>query len=110
MPASQDKSLCRLELFFISLFFIIKSFNNKLSAPLILQVILMKIHTRLKRKYALTTSQRHTHFFKGVVSLKKRQRTFRTEEGAKAWAEREGLKDYKVVPAKKDRKFKIERL
>lgn len=71
----------------------------------------MKIHTRLKRKYGLTTSFRHTNFFRGGKVPKKGERTFKTVEGANKWAtEKLGLKagSYTLVPAKRNLKFKIE--
>lgn len=73
----------------------------------------MKVHTRLKRKYGLTSSQRWTNFFRGGKVLKKRDRTFKTLEGAKKWAsEKLNLKEgtYNIVPAKLNKKFKIQKL
>lgn len=71
----------------------------------------MKVHTRLKRKYGLTSSFRHTNFFRGGKIPKKGQRTFKTLEGAKKWATSKlNLKEgtYNILPAKRNLKFKIE--
>jgi hypothetical protein len=71
----------------------------------------MKVHTRLKRKYGLTSSFRHTNFFRGGKVPKKGERTFKTLEGAKKWAtETRKLKEgtYNIIPAKRNLKFKIE--
>jgi hypothetical protein len=42
---------------------------------------------------------------------KKRPKTFRTEEGAKKWAEEKKMKDYKIInlrnPGSKKNKFKV---
>ena len=68
----------------------------------------MKVHTRVKRKYALTSSFKHTNFFKGGEATKNGPKTFTTKESADAWAKKQGLKDYTLVPTKKNKKFKVE--
>jgi len=55
-----------------------------------------KIHTKIKRKYSLTTSFRHRFFFSNVIK-KKRPKTFKCEEAAKAYAEKHGIKNYELV-------------
>ncbi len=68
-----------------------------------------KIHTRTKRKFGLTSSFGHKNFFSGKVG-KRGDKTFKTQEAAKAYAKEKGLKDteYLLVPAKRDKKIKIE--
>ncbi len=70
----------------------------------------MKIHTRMKRKFKLNSSQSWTNFFRGGKVAKKGERTFKTLEGANKWAaEKLNLKEgtYNVIPAKLGKKFKI---
>jgi len=62
-----------------------------------------KMHTKEKRVKNLSRSHNHKERPKTTV----RPRTFKTEESAKAWAEKNGIKDYSLEPAKKDKKFKI---
>lgn len=72
-----------------------------------------RINTKMKRLNRLSTTLRHTFFFKGGANPKKGDRTFKTAEGAEKWAV-EVLKlkksAYTIVPAKKDKKFKIEKI
>ncbi|MAE42617.1 hypothetical protein CMO93_02510 [Candidatus Woesearchaeota archaeon] len=66
-----------------------------------------KIHTRVKRKLGLTTSLRHRRF--GSKTSKHGPRTFKTEEAAHQWATGKNINKgtYKLVPAKKNKRFKI---
>ena len=66
-----------------------------------------KMHTRIKRKFYLST-----HHKGGKVKIrKKRQKTFKTEETAKAYAEKHKIRDYKLVnlrsPEAKAKKLRI---
>ncbi len=63
-----------------------------------------KLHTRVKRKFALTTSRKHR--FRNVTG-KKGDKTFLTAEKAKKYAEDNGLKKFEIVPAKRNKRFKI---
>ena len=67
---------------------------------------MVKIHTRLKRKFGLTSSFRHTRFFSGVKK-KTGAKTFPTNESAVEYAKKQGITDYDIVPAKRDKRFKI---
>ena len=64
-----------------------------------------RLHTRVKRKLDITTSRRG----KKNATPKKGARTFSTEDQAKKYAEEKKIKDYTIVPAKKGKRFKIER-
>ena len=67
-----------------------------------------KIHTRTKRKFNLTSSFGHKNFFSGIIK-KKGAKTFPTEEKAKDYATKQGLKaeSFTIVPSKRNKKFKI---
>lgn len=67
----------------------------------------MKIYTRTKRRYGLSTSQKHINFFKGGEGKKKGPKTFKTKEAAEGWAKKQGIKKYEILPAKKNKKFKV---
>ena len=54
-----------------------------------------KIHTRRKRKKGVTTSFRHRFLFTNP-SKKKGQKTFKNEEALKAYADKMGIKNYKI--------------
>jgi len=62
-----------------------------------------KMHTKEKRMKNLSRSHNHKERPKTTV----RPKTFKTEESAKAYAEKHGIKDFELAPAKKDKKFKI---
>jgi hypothetical protein len=66
-----------------------------------------KVHTRAKRMLGMST---HRRVGKPKIR-KKRPKTFKTEASAKAWAEKIGIKDYKLVNLKnteaKEKKLKI---
>ena len=65
-----------------------------------------KMHTRIKRRLNLTSSFGHKYFL-GQNTKKVGAKTFRTEEQANEHATAQGLKDYKVLPAKQNKRFKI---
>ena len=67
-----------------------------------------RINTKMKRLNRLSTTLRHTNFFKGEGKAKKGARTFTTKEAAEKYAAENKIKDYSIVPAKKDKRFKIE--
>lgn len=64
---------------------------------------MVKIHTRVKRKFRMV----------GISKRRKsaRPKTFKTEESAKKYAERKGIKSYKLVNLRsstsKQKKLKI---
>ncbi len=70
---------------------------------------MVKIHTRQKRSKRLTSSFGHKFIFSGLIK-KRGIKTFKTEESAKTYATKKGLKDaeYNLVPTKKGKKVKIE--
>ncbi|MFH1848929.1 MAG: hypothetical protein ABH879_01960 [archaeon] len=63
----------------------------------------MKIHTRRKRLLSLVSGKRHQK----RAEKKHGSKTFATEESAKKWAEENKVKEYKLEPAKKNRRFKV---
>ncbi len=67
-----------------------------------------KIHTRIKRRYGLSTTQRHYPYFHRIRK-KHRPKTFKTEEAANAWALKQGLKpnQYYLKNVKRSKKFQI---
>ena len=68
----------------------------------------MKVHTKLKRKYGVTSSFRHNGFHKGTtVDKRKGDKTFKTEDTANAHAQKLGITEFTLEPAKKGKKFKI---
>ncbi len=66
------------------------------------------MHTRIKRKRGLNSHFRHRNRADSKAKSK-RPKTFRTEESAKEWAEKNKLKitDYTIEKAKKNKKFKV---
>ena len=68
-----------------------------------------KIHTRLKRKHNLSTHLSHYKFFHAGAKEKNRPKTFKTEESADSWAQKNGLKqeDYFLKKVKHNKKFQI---
>jgi hypothetical protein len=68
---------------------------------------MVKIHTKIKRKYRLCTSFRQTKLGEG--KRKPRPKTFATEEGAKKWAFENELKEgsYDLIKVKKDKRFQV---
>jgi hypothetical protein len=62
-----------------------------------------KMHGKEKRMLNLSRFCGHKETPKTAV----RPKTFKTEESAKAWAEKNGVKKYTLAPAKKNKKFKI---
>ncbi len=68
-----------------------------------------KTHTRIKRKYGLSTHLNQYAFFHNRKRY--RPKTFKTEEAAHAWALNNGLKpeEYYLKKVKKNRKFEIVR-
>jgi len=65
-----------------------------------------KMHTRIKRRLGLSTHLKHYRNSNSVIKSS-RPKTFKTEEGAKAWAEKNKLKteQYSLKPAKNNKKF-----
>lgn len=68
-----------------------------------------KIHTRIKRKYGLSSHKNWYYFFHPALAKRKRPKTFKTEETANAWALNHGLKpgQYYLKKVKRNRKFEI---
>lgn len=68
-----------------------------------------KVHTRIKRKTGAGTHRRKPVSFSRI--RKKRPKTFSSEKLAKAWAEKNKIKDYKLVNLRigesKNKKIKI---
>lgn len=64
-----------------------------------------KIHTRTKRRHGLSTHTRHRYFFSNIPP-KNRPKTFKSEEKAKEWAEKQGFKGYKLVNLKSEESSK----
>lgn len=60
-----------------------------------------KIHTRLKRKFGLTSSFGHMRFFSGGSTRKNGPKTFKTEEKAKEYIKLKALKGYEILPTGK---------
>jgi hypothetical protein len=67
-----------------------------------------KVHTRIKRKFGLSTHLNQYSFFHPGIK-KHRPKTFKTEESANAWALNHGLKpeQYYLKQVKKGKKFQI---
>lgn len=67
-----------------------------------------KIHTRIKRRYGLSTSRGHYSYFHGI-GKKHRPKTFNTEESANAWALKQGFKpeQYDLKKVKRNKKFQV---
>lgn len=61
------------------------------------------MHTKEKRLKNL--SRQHAHAERPKTA--KRAKTFKTEESAKTWAEKNGIKKFSLEPAKKNKKFKV---
>jgi hypothetical protein len=68
-----------------------------------------KLHSRVKRRLGLTRSKCHSFKFGG---RKRRQKTFKTEAAANAWAKANSMKEgsYSLQSAKKGLKFMIVKL
>jgi len=67
-----------------------------------------KTHTRVKRRFGLSTSLSHYRFFHPTGG-KARPRTFKTEESANAWALNHGLKEgqYCLKSVKRGKKLQV---
>lgn len=67
-----------------------------------------KVHTRIKRKFGLSTHLRHYGFFH-PKARKHRPKTFKTEESANRWASEHGLKQeqYYLKKVKHNKKFQV---
>ena len=57
-----------------------------------------KMHTRIKRKLNITSH----HKGGKIREKKKRPKTFKTEQAAKAYAEKHKIKDYKLINLKSE--------
>jgi len=70
-----------------------------------------KVHTRIKRRKALVSSFSHRGFFSNIAK-KIGAKTFSTKEQAEEHAKTQKLKadSYEIIPAKKNKRFKIENL
>ena len=64
-----------------------------------------KIHTKIKRKYGLTTSFRQTKL--GAGKKKPGARTFASEEAANKWAKENKIDSFTLKKVKKDKRFQI---
>ena len=67
-----------------------------------------KIHTRIKRRYGLSTSHGHYSYFHGA-GKNNRPKTFNTEESANTWALKQGFKpeQYDLKKVKHNKKFQV---
>jgi hypothetical protein len=69
---------------------------------------MVKVHTRAKRRFSSAT---HLGGIKNPTRNRKpRPRTFKSEESAKAWAEKQGIKDYTLQNLRisdKDKKIRV---
>ncbi|MBI2208140.1 hypothetical protein HYU50_01470 [Candidatus Woesearchaeota archaeon] len=67
-----------------------------------------KVHTKIKRKFRLSTRFRHSGFFHQAAK-KNGPKTFKTESAAHAWASSHGLKpeQYALKSAKRNKRFQI---
>ena len=67
-----------------------------------------RMHTRIKRRYGLSTSHGHYSYFHGIRK-KNRPKTFKTEEAANVWALKQGLKpeQYSLKNVKHNKKFQV---
>lgn len=70
-----------------------------------------KIHTRIKRKYGLSTHKNQYCFFHPGLNEKKRPKTFKSEGAANSWASSHGLNpgQYSLKRVKRDKRFQIVR-
>ncbi len=68
-----------------------------------------RIHTRVKRRFGLSTHLSHYKFFHTGTKRKNRPKTFKIEEAANEWALKQGLKpeQYFLKKVKKNKKFQI---
>ncbi len=68
-----------------------------------------KISSKVKRAHKLSTHLNHYYYFHQGIARKKGPRTFKTEEAARAWAEKHGIKkeEYTLKRVKRKRKFQI---
>lgn len=67
-----------------------------------------KIHTRIKRRYGLSTTHGHHSYFHGI-GKKNRPKTFNTEGSANTWALKQGFKpeQYDLKKVKHSKKFQV---
>ena len=67
-----------------------------------------KIHSRIKRRYGLSTGHGHYRYFHRM-GKNRRTKTFNTEESAHAWASKQGLKQeqYDLKKAKRGKKLQV---
>jgi len=68
-----------------------------------------KIHQRTKKKYDLSRSRKHTVFFKGI-ERPNRPKTYRTSDQAQSAAKDLKEGSYRIVPAKRNKRFKIQKI
>jgi len=67
-----------------------------------------KVHTKIKRRFRLSTHLGHSGFFHQAAK-KSRPKTFKTESAAHAWASSNKLKpeQYALKSAKRNKRFQI---
>jgi hypothetical protein len=65
-----------------------------------------KIHTRMKRKFGLSSHQKHYYFFH-PQEKPHRPQTYKTEESANAAAKKLGIKKYSLKKVKNNKRFQI---
>jgi len=67
---------------------------------------MVKMHTRIKRKRGLNSHFRHRSRPESEIKIN-RPKTFKTEEGAHSWAEKNKLSpaQYTIEKAKKNKRF-----
>lgn len=70
---------------------------------------MVKVHTRTKRKFKLTTSHSHKATFGGKPKPN-RPKTFTTEEAAGVYAKDNGITKFELVKVKKNKRFGIRKL
>lgn len=68
---------------------------------------MVKIHSKEKRKWKIGTHLGGHRFFHANINKVNRYKTFKTEEKAIAWAKTNNLENYEVLPAKRNKKFKV---
>ena len=67
-----------------------------------------KVHTRIKRRKALVSSFSHRGFFSNIAK-KIGAKTFLTKKQAEDYAKDQKCSSYDIIPAKKGKRFKIEK-
>ena len=64
-----------------------------------------KMHTREKKRRGLATHKAHT-WSKSLVKVH-REKTFKTEAVARKWAQEQGIKEFDLVPVKREKRLAV---